>query len=123
MNRYTLPIDNRGTSTVSAAIDYRDQTVVFRFDYDGGIGQGGTGTIEVDGTKTGSARVPRTTPYFFSISGTLDVGIDRTTPVSNEYEPGQANAFTGVIDFVRLDVETPGSDTTRETAAAALRTH
>lgn len=100
-----------------------EHTVVFRFDYDGGIGQGGTGTIEVDGTKTGSARVPRTTPYFFSISGTLDVGIDRTTPVSNEYEPGQANAFTGVIDFVRLDVETPGSDTTRETVAAALRTH
>lgn len=100
-----------------------EHTVVFRFDYDGGVGMGGTGTIEVDGTKVGTGRIPRTTPYFFSISGTLDVGIDRTTPVSNEYEPGEANAFTGAIEFVRLDVDAPESDTTHESAMVALRTH
>ncbi|MDI9916058.1 arylsulfatase [Rhodococcus sp. IEGM 1379] len=100
-----------------------EHIVEFHFDYDGGIGQGGTGTIEVDGIKVGTGRVPRTTPYFYSISGTLDVGVDRNTPVTDEYLPAPANSFTGEIDFVRIDVEAPDVDTRHESAMAALRTH
>ncbi|WZU35794.1 hypothetical protein Rruber_05307 (plasmid) [Rhodococcus ruber] len=99
--------------------------IQFRFDYDGGgAGRGGNGELVVDGTPVASAYIPRTTPFFFAMSETLDVGRDRGTPVTEEYPEGRANAFTGTLHSVRIDVldnETPLSPEDR--LNAALVTH
>ena len=52
------------------------------FVYDGGFGGGGELLISIDGTPLDSARLDRTVPLVFSISGeTFDVGIDTGSPV------------------------------------------
>ena len=56
--------------------------VVVEFDYDGGLGAGGTVYLTVDGTAQESARLERTVPIVFSMSGeTFDVGRDTGAPV------------------------------------------
>jgi arylsulfatase len=99
-------------------------TIRFRFDYDGGgVGLGGNGTIEIDGIEAGQGRIGRTTPYFYSMSETLDVGVDRGTPVTAEYPSGKANAFSGTVNWVRLDIDGPGPSISKELAEAALSVH
>ena len=62
-------------------------TVVFDFQYDGGgIGKGGTGTINVDGKQVAQGRIERTTPFRFSLDETFDVGEDTGTPVNLGYD-------------------------------------
>ena len=39
----------------------------------------------------------------FSMDETADVGSDATSPVSSEYGPDD-NAFTGTIEWVRIDL-------------------
>jgi arylsulfatase len=74
------------------------------FDYDGGgLGKGGTATLLVDGEKHASGRVERTIAYYFSFDETLDVGVDLSTPVSDDY-PALDNEFTGTIRTVRIDL-------------------
>lgn len=52
------------------------------FASDGGFGAGGVATLRVDGVEVASARVPRTVPVVFSMSGeTFDVGVDTGAPV------------------------------------------
>lgn len=80
-------------------------TVEFHFHYDGGgTGRGGTGNLLVDGAPVGSGRIERTTPFFFSPDETLDIGRDRGTPVTEEYGSGRGNAFTGQLEWVRVDL-------------------
>ena len=51
-------------------------------DHDGGFGAGGTMILFVDGVEVASARVERTVPIVFSMSGeTFDVGVDTGAPV------------------------------------------
>ena len=105
-----------------SALSAGRRTIRFRFDYDGGgSGKGGTGTIFVDEEPFGSGRIERTTPLLFSASETLDVGIDRGTPVTEEYGVGRANAFGGEVLSIRIDL---GEDLTEpplaERRAAAL---
>jgi arylsulfatase len=49
----------------------------------------------VDGEKHATGRVERTIPYYFSFDETLDVGVDLSTPVTDDY-PVLDNEFTGL---------------------------
>ena len=56
--------------------------IVVEFDYDGGLGAGGTLYLTVDGVAHESARIDKTVPIVFSMSGeTFDVGCDTGAPV------------------------------------------
>ncbi|WNZ11704.1 arylsulfatase [Streptomyces sp. 11x1] len=76
-----------------------------RFDYDGGgLGKGGTAVLLVDGEKLATGRIELTIPYYFSFDETLDVGVDLSTPVTDDY-PVLDNEFTGTIHTVRIDLD------------------
>jgi arylsulfatase len=52
------------------------------FDSDGGFGAGGEAVLSVDGVAVARARIERTVPLVFSMSGeTFDVGVDTGAPV------------------------------------------
>ena len=93
--------------------------LVVRFDYDGGPpGSGANVSLEVDGARVGSGRIPTTTAYYFSFDETFNVGVDRGTPVVDDYLPVR-NRFEGLIHRVRFDLEAvadPGSPEGRERA-------
>jgi arylsulfatase len=77
---------------------------VLDFRYDGGgLGAGGVATLSADGRVIGEGRVSYTTAYYFSFDETLNIGVDRGTPVTDDYPP-VANGFTGQIHWVRVDV-------------------
>ena len=59
--------------------------IVYDYKHDGGLGKGGTATIEVDGKVVGTGRIERTLPFRLSLDETLDCGEDTGTPVSEEY--------------------------------------
>jgi arylsulfatase len=80
--------------------------VRMEFAYDGGgIGKGGEVSLFVDGERSGSGRVERTHAYNYSLCETGGVGRDSGAPVCDEYPAGD-NAFTGKIEWVRMDVGT-----------------
>ncbi|KUL32159.1 arylsulfatase [Streptomyces regalis] len=80
------------------------------FAYDGGgLGKGGTAALLVDGEKHATGRVEQTIPYYFSFDETLDVGVDLSTPVSDDY-PVLDNEFTGTIHTVRIDLDSQGAE-------------
>jgi hypothetical protein len=73
------------------------------FDYDGGgLAQGGTVSLFIDGEKSGEGRVDRTVPMLFG-TDTCAVGSDAASPVSPDYGP-KANAFNGTIDWMQFDI-------------------
>ena len=74
------------------------------FQYDGGgHGLGGDVSLVVDGEKVAEGRVEQTIPYYFSFDETLDVGVDLSTPVTDDYAAVD-NAFTGTVHTVRIDL-------------------
>jgi arylsulfatase A-like enzyme len=82
-------------------------TVRFDFAYDGGMGKGGMGTLSVNGQKVAEGRIERTQCCIFSADEGADVGVDDGTPVSEDYEAGEASKFTGKIAKVTIDLK-PG---------------
>ena len=97
-----------------------------RYDHDGGFGAGGDLTFAVDDVEVGHARLDRTVPIIFSMSGeTFDVGIDTGAPVG-PYPPGFP--CSGEIIGVTLERLRRPDDATRAAMAdgaitAAIRTH
>jgi arylsulfatase len=93
--------------------------LVVRFAYDGGPpGSGADVSLEVDGATVGSGRIPETTAYYFSFDETFNVGVDRGTPVVDDYLPVR-NRFEGLIHRVRFDLDEvadPGTDEGHERA-------
>jgi arylsulfatase A-like enzyme len=87
--------------TSSTALPVGAVEVAVRFDYDGGgLGQGGVAHLSVDGAEVALARIERTVPFLFSMSGeTLDVGIDTGAPVGPYPD---RFPFTG--DIARVDI-------------------
>ena len=76
-------------------------TIEAVYDHDGGFGTGGELVLIVDGRATDHARVPRTVPLVFSMSGeTFDVGTDTGSPVGPY---GHEVDFTGSIVGVTLE--------------------
>ena len=80
------------------------------FAYDGGgIAKGGNLSLFVDGEQVGEGRVDRTEPFVFSADETVDVGMERGSPVSPHYCP-RDNAFNGDVNWVELDVDQAALD-------------
>jgi arylsulfatase len=78
--------------------------------YDGGgIGKGGDIALYVDGQQVGTGRVERTASYNYTLCETGGVGRDIGSPVCDDY-PATDNAFTGQIEWVRLDAGTDTHD-------------
>lgn len=92
---------NQYTVASSQTMKPGKHTIVFDFKYDGGgLGKGGTGTLTVDGTKTGEGRIDKTQPGIFSVDDLADVGTDDGTPVTNY---GASAHFSGKIDKVKIE--------------------
>ncbi|MDX6327202.1 MAG: hypothetical protein QOK15_3556, partial [Nocardioidaceae bacterium] len=94
----------RGAPTMPAGRHH----VRMDFQYDGGgVGRGGDVVLCVDGEVVGRGRVDRTIPYYFSFDETLDVGVDLSTPVTDDY-PTIDNEFSGTVHSVCIDTEAEG---------------
>ncbi len=92
------------------AIPAGKHQVRMEFAYDGGgLARGGTVTLYIDGQSVGSGRIDRTEPFAFSADETVDVGMEAGSPVSPDYGP-KANAFTGEINWVEIDVDKEAID-------------
>jgi len=103
--RYAYNRYGRELSTIRS--DVRLETgrhiVTMSFHYDGGLpGSGASIRLDVDGVEV-SGRVEATTAFYFSFDETLNVGVDRGTPVTDDYLPLD-NAFPGGINAVRVDL-------------------
>ncbi|HET8598686.1 MAG TPA: arylsulfatase [Segeticoccus sp.] len=74
------------------------------FEFDGGAaGAGADVTLHDGAAQVGAGRLERTTAYYFSFDETLNVGVDRGTPVTEEYAP-LANGFEGDLAWVRIEL-------------------
>jgi hypothetical protein len=83
--------------------------VRMEFAYDGdGLGKGGDVRLYLDGDPIGEGRVEHTQPVVFSADETTDVGRDSATPVSDDH--GYANAFTGRMTWVQIDIDQAAED-------------
>lgn len=97
-----------------------------RYDHDGGFGAGGDLLLAVDDVEVDHARLDRTVPIIFSMSGeTFDVGIDTGAPVG-PYPAGFP--CSAEIIGVTLERLRRPDDATRAAMAdgaitAAIRTH
>ncbi|MFO1209253.1 MAG: arylsulfatase [Amaricoccus sp.] len=92
--------------------------LAFDFKYDGlgfatlafnnpsGIGQGGTGTLKVDGKVVAEAKMEHTIPLIMQWDENLDVGSDTGTPVADE-DYQVPFPFTGKLDKVTLKLDHP----------------
>jgi len=78
--------------------------VTLDFTFDGGpAGSGGEAAIIVDGNEVGRGRIEATTAYYFAFDETFDIGVDRGSPVTDDYVAVR-NRFTGTIERVRIDL-------------------
>ncbi len=77
--------------------------VRMEFAYDGGgLAQGGSVSLFVDGTEVGAGRVDRTEPMIFSADETCDVGREFGSPVT-DYGP-RGSELTADVHWVELAV-------------------
>ena len=80
------------------------------FAYDGGgLGKGGTASLYLDGEQVGEGRVDATAAMVFSADDTCDVGAEGGALVSDDYG-AHDNAFTGVVNWVQIDVDEAAKD-------------
>ena len=93
-------------------------TLEFDFQYSGlgggtlalgdysGIGQGGTGTLKVDGKAVTTQKMEHTLPFILQWDEALDIGSDTGTPVSDkDYQT--PFAFTGKLNRITLTIDRP----------------
>ena len=73
----------------------------YDFVYDGGRGEGGTGSLYLDGKKVGEGKIAKTHSNTFGIDETADVGEDQNTPVVLNYK-GKSK-FTGKINKIAVE--------------------
>ena len=93
-----------------SAIPPGEHQVRMEFDYDGGgLGQGGTVALYLDGKPVGQGRVDATVPMIFSADETTDVGADSATSVTDDYGP-RDGAFTGRVQWVQIDLDGSAED-------------
>ncbi len=72
------------------------------FKYDGnGFGKGGDYTLYVNNEKVDSFRIEKTTPFLFSFDESANVGLQRSTPVTEEYTVKDSK-FKGRIYSVNI---------------------
>jgi arylsulfatase len=100
--------------TVSAAkpLAPGKATIVFDFAYDGGgRGNGGTGTLTVNGRQVAKGRIGKTQANIFSLDDAADVGVDEGTAVTKAYQE-RNNKFTGKIRKVTIELKEPKTPAT-----------
>jgi hypothetical protein len=68
------------------------------------LGSGGTATLYINGKKVGSGRIEKTHYGVWSFDETANVGIDRETPVTPDYNE-ETSKFTGTIDKVTIELK------------------
>ena len=76
-------------------------TIRYEFEYDGGagFGNGGTGTLFVNGNQVAQERIDRTMGIRISLDETFDVGADAGEPVSEDYKvPFEIEATLSRVD-------------------------
>ncbi len=79
-------------------------TIVYDFKYDGGgLGKGGTGTIQVDGKTVATGRIERTLAFRLSLDETLDCGEDTGTPINEDYHV--PFKFTGELKQATINLK------------------
>lgn len=71
-----------------------------------GIGQGGTGTLKVDGQVVATQKMEHTLPFILQWDENLDVGSDTGTPVADQ-DYQVPFAFTGTLDKITLTIDRP----------------
>jgi arylsulfatase len=87
-----------------------EHQVRMEFDYDGGgVGQGGTATLYVDGDEVASGRVRNTVPGVFSADETTDVSTDTATGVTDDLDTSSVE-FTGKVRWVQIDLADAAED-------------
>lgn len=119
---YAYNLYGRDLTTVRAdrALTSGRHEVRMRFDYAGGPpGDAAWITLTVDGHEVGTGRLAATTAYYFAFDETLNVGVDRGSPVTDDY-PALRNAFSGTVHAVRFDLD-PGSELDPEAMARLAR--
>lgn len=107
--------------------------LAFEFHYDGlgfgtlafnnmsGIGQGGTGTLKVDGKVVAEQKMAHTVPLVMQWDENLDVGSDTGTPVADE-DYQVPFAFNGTLDQITLKLDRPAlTDADRVRLEAAMQ--
>ena len=72
----------------------------------GGIGQGGNGTLKVDGNVVATEKMEHTLPFILQWDEAFDIGSDTGTPVDDD-DYQTPFAFTGKINKVTLDIDRP----------------
>lgn len=65
---------------------------------------GGTAELAVNGKTVASGKIEKTEPNAFSADETANVGMDRETPVSDDYTTAESH-FTGKIDKVTITLQ------------------
>jgi len=109
-----------GADLLGKALDAVKHTLVFDFKYDGlgagtlafnsfsGLGQGGTGTLKLDGKEVQTIKLPHTLPIILQWDESFDIGSDTLTGVNDEdYQPpfpltAKLNKLTIMIDRPQL---------------------
>ncbi len=103
---YAYNCYGRAVTTIRAELPLESGRHELRLDFEyagGPPGDGATVRLLVDGVEVGGGRIPETTAFYFSFDETFNVGVDRGTPVTDDYPPVR-NAFTGTIRGVRIDL-------------------
>src|SRR5262245_48370105 len=70
----------------------------------GGPGNGGKGTLTVDGKKMAEGRIDLTQPLRFSLDESFDVGQDTGSPVIDEYDAKMPFTFSGTLNKVDIEL-------------------
>jgi arylsulfatase len=97
LQRYTVASDQ--------SVSPGKATLRFEFTSDGEkLGAGGKGALFVNGQKVGEGRIDHTNAFMFSADETADVGLDDSTPVTEDY-PEYDNKFTGKIFKVTVELK------------------
>ena len=96
----------RFVATSKSKLPRGKATVRMDFAYDGGEkpGAGGTATLYINGQSVGSTKVEQTEFSVFSADESAGVGMDRETPVSEEYDRNSSK-FTGKIGRVTINLK------------------
>jgi len=95
--RHTLEFDFKYAGLGMGTLIYNDVS---------GIGQGGTGTLKVDGKVVASQEMKHTLPFILQWDENLDIGSDTGSPV-NDADYQVPFAFTGKLHKIALAVDRP----------------
>ena len=96
------------TTIASLPIEPGQHHIIVDFVYDGGFGAGGVMVISVDGITGEGARIERTVPLVYSMSGeTFDVGIDTGSPVGPYPHDYRCTATIEEVILERLNEPDP----------------